>query len=51
MTCKQFNDGSLRSMCRQVDLMPYNTPAALASLIGKEDAQLFMDNILYRNLE
>lgn len=27
------------------------TPAALASLIGKEDAQLFMDNILYRNLE
>lgn len=27
------------------------TPAALASLIGKDDAQLFMDNILYRNLE
>jgi len=27
------------------------TSLALTSLIGKEDAQLFMDNILYRNLE
>jgi len=27
------------------------TPAALTSLIGKEDAELFMENILYRNLE
>ena len=27
------------------------TAAALTSLIGKEDAELFMNNILYRNLE
>lgn len=27
------------------------TPAALASLIGKKDAELFMENVLYRNLE